>query len=92
MPHALDRINTGQRTVTATATLIVDKRVNREGVELTKLGTQDLYVASCGNVTTSTGHLFAGACGTSRIYPTTDQIYGVVAAGGIVVTYLEIYP
>ena len=88
---AIDRISVGQKTLTSTATLIVSARKDREGVELTKLGQRDAYLG-CANVTTTNGHLFAGDCGTTRIYPTTDAIYGVVASGDLVITYLEIFP
>ena len=88
---ALDKIATGQVTITTAATQIVAARKERDGVELSKLGSQNLFLG-CSTVTAATGHLFAGTCGTTKIYPTSDAIYGITASGEEVVSFLEIYP
>ena len=87
---ALDRIATGQATLSSTRIQIVARRKDRDGVMFIKHGSQDAYFG-CSNVTTTNGSLFAGSCGTYLILPTTDEVYGVVASGELVVSYLEIY-
>ena len=87
---ALDRIATGQATLSATRVQVVAKRKDREGLMLTKHGSQDAYLG-CSNVTTTNGSLFAGSCGTYLILPTTDEVYGVVSTGELVISYLEIF-
>lgn len=90
MPHPIDRIATGQKTVTSTATEIVPSRLGRAGIKITKIGSQDLYIG-CSNVTTTNGELIAGGCGAYLVLPTTDAVYGIVAAGDIRVSYVEIH-
>lgn len=90
MAHAIDRIVTGQVTVTGTAAQVVDKRRNRRGVMFIKRGSEDLFLG-CANVTTSNGLLFAGACGAFVTLPTTDEVWAISASGSIVVTYVESY-
>lgn len=88
--HALDRLATGQVTLTTAAVQIVAARRERVGVKIVKHGSQDAFVGASA-VTTGTGVLLAGDCGTFYILPTTDAVYGTVAAGTLVVSYLEIY-
>lgn len=86
---AIDRISTGQVTLTSTATRIVGPSKDRDGVLVVKHGSQDAYLG-CSTVTTTTGVLLAGDCGIHMIYPTTDALYGVLTTGTLVVSYLEI--
>lgn len=84
-------LSTGQVTLTSTAGQIVGSRKTRDGVMFIKHGSRDTYLG-CSNVSTTNGMLFAGTCSAYIILPTTDSVYGVVATGEEVVSYIEIFP
>lgn len=88
---ALDKVVTGQVTLGVARVKIVSARKERDGVEVTKFGSQFLFLG-CSTVTAVNGHLFAGACGTSKIYPTSDELWGITAAGDETISFLEIFP
>lgn len=78
-----------QVTVPATANGIVIKaaNANRQRITITNAGASIVYLAKDDTVTATTGHaLLAGMAITLN---TTDAIYGIVAAGTNLVTYLE---
>lgn len=83
-------INTNQITVGATATLIVAARAGRQSVSITTTAATVLYIGASG-VTTTTGHYIAASAGATITVNTAAAVYGVVASGTLVVTFLENY-
>ena len=80
--------DTGQVTVTGTATLIAAKNPSRSGIVITNLGTVDVFLVENTNGTTSTGHLLVGTKGASLGFSTTNAIYGITTGASQAVSYL----
>ena len=89
--HALDRIGTYQLTVTTTATRLAPSRRERITLTVVKHGTADLFYGCDTTTTTTSGALLAGTCGSYISLPTTDALYGIVAAGSLTVSVTETY-
>lgn len=84
------RLGTGQVTVASTATLIVPANENRIDLRLTKLGVPNVYLGCDNSVTITSGHVFAGTCGTSLQFATTGAVYGITTGATSALTFLEI--
>ena len=85
------RIGTGQKTVTSSATQIVPANENRISLTLTKLDAPNVFFGCNNAVTTSSGALWGGLCGTSVLYlETTGAIFGITVGASAVVTFCEI--
>jgi len=86
--------DTGQVSITQTATSIVPASQQRTGVLITNAGTVDVYIGNS-SVTTTTGALIPGIKGSSVAIPTRDAVYGIVAVTSPpvpqTVTYVETY-
>jgi hypothetical protein len=81
---------TGQVSVTGTATALVAVRGSRRALLIVQHGTTAVYIGGPG-VATSTGVLLVGSEGSSMSVPTTGAVYGIVASGTQVVSYMEVY-
>jgi hypothetical protein len=82
-------IQTGQVTVTGTATQIVPAYSSRSGINIVNTGTTDVYIGENANVTITTGHLLPGTKGASVSFSTTGAVYGITSGASQVVTFLE---
>jgi hypothetical protein len=88
------RVGTGQITVTSNATQILPANQDRLDLTLTKLGAENVFLGCNSSVTTSSGFLFAGTCG-SRISIGTavgasGALFGITVGASVVVSYLEL--
>lgn len=83
-------IATNQVTVTTAATLIVAARAGRQSVVILNEGTTDVRIGGSG-VTTATGALLTGVKGAGLVIDSAAAVYGIVASGTQVVSYLESY-
>ena len=81
-------VQTGQVSVTGTATQIVGQYSSRSGIVITNLGTTDVYIGENAGVTTSTGHLLPGTKGASLSFSTTGAIYGITGGSSQTVSWL----
>lgn len=88
-PHAIDRIGTWQVTLTSAATQLAPKNQNRISLTLTKHGNQDFFYGCDATVTTSSGAILSGACGSYISIPTTDSVFGILSGGSLVVSVTE---
>lgn len=80
-------IQTGQTTVTGTATLIYAAYPSRSGIVLTNTGGTTTYIGENSGVTTVTGYpLVAGA---SVSFQTTGAIYGITGGGSNLIGWLQ---
>ena len=81
--------NTGQVSITNSATSILAANSKRMRLTLVMLGTTaDVYLGASG-VSTSTGQLFAAIKGNQILIRSTAAIYGIVASSTQTITYLE---
>lgn len=86
-----NRFGSGQVSVGATATRIVPANNNREALTLTKIGSQDLYLGCDASVSATSGHQFAGGCGTAITFDNArGALWGITGAGSTTVTFLEV--
>jgi hypothetical protein len=77
---------------TAGGILLMAARAGRAGVNVTQLGTIDVWLGQAG-VTTATGALLVGVKGASRFIPSATDIYGILGvAGPQLVSVEEFYP
>jgi len=83
--------DTGQVTVSSTATQIVPARTTRRSVVIEQLGSTDVYLGPTSAVTTSDGFLLVGTKGGQFTVPWTGSVYGIVAAGTQAVAYSEVW-
>lgn len=83
--------DTGQVTVTSTATQIVAEQTTRRSVVIEQLGSTDVYVGPTSAVTTGDGFLLVGTKGGQFTVPWTGAVYGIVAAGSQAVAYSEVW-
>lgn len=82
-------VATNQVTVADTATLIRAADPRRRGLLIVNHGTTAVFVGDS-TVTTTTGLLLAGVVGASVSVPTKGAVYGVVASGSQVVSYMVV--
>lgn len=82
--------STGQVSVAATATLIVNKNRGRKSVLITNLGTVDIYLGDSASVTTATGQLLPGTKGASISIPATSTVYGISSGAAQSVSFLDV--
>lgn len=80
---------TGQTAVLGTATQIVPANAARSGIQITNLGTTDVWLIENTSGTTSTGHLLLGAKGASVSFSTTGAIYGITSGASQTVSWLQ---
>jgi hypothetical protein len=80
---------TGQTTVTSAATQIVPTNAARSGIQITNLGTTDVYLIENTSGTTATGHLLLGVKGASVSFSTTSAVYGITGGASQTVTWLQ---
>lgn len=83
-------IATNQVSVGTSATLLAARRVPRGTIQITNLGTVDVFVGGPG-VTTSNGHLLAGVKGTTITLPTGSAVYAIVGTGTQSVSIVEVF-
>jgi len=81
---------TGQVAVGTTATQIVAARTLRGSVKITNLSTVDIYIGNSG-VTTTTGDLLPGTRGASITVPVSVALFGIGAAAGASVSFMDVY-
>lgn len=81
--------NTGQATITGTATQIVPANASRSGIIITNLGTTDVYIIENNTGTTSTGDLLVGTKGATKAFTTTGAIWGITSGGSQTVSWLQ---
>lgn len=79
---------TGQVSVLGAATLIVTANASNSGIQITNLGTTDVWLGENSSITTSTGHLLAGSKGSSVSFSTTGNIYGITSGASQSVSFL----
>lgn len=87
-PYLSKTIDTGQVTVSTTATLILAANGERHDATLVNLGTTDVYIGDS-EVTTSTGVLLLGTKGTALTLNTRAAIYAIVGSGTQAISYIE---
>jgi len=81
-------VASGSVTATTAAGLIVAARAGRSSVMIVNEGATDVRLGPSG-VTAATGALLAGGKGNSVSIEGAAAVYGIVAAGTQVVSYLE---
>ena len=80
---------TGQVTITSVPTLIVPANAARSGLVITfYTGANDVFLVENPAGTTGTGQLLPATKGASIGFSTTGAVYGVVATGSSVITFL----
>lgn len=80
---------TSQVAITGTATLVVAANSSRSGLELTNLGTTDVYYGENSSVTTATGDLLLGTKGAAKAFSTTGAVYAVTSGASQTISVLE---
>ena len=80
---------TGQATITGTATPIVPAFPSRSGIMIENAGSVDVYIGENANVTTSTGHLLNGSKGTSISFATTGAVWGITGGSSATITWIQ---
>ena len=80
-------VQTGQVTVTGTATQIVTAYSSRSGIVLINTGATTVYVGENASVTTSTGYPLLAS--TSVSFSTTGAVYGITSGGSDLVGWLQ---
>lgn len=80
----------GQVTLGTTATLIAAARAGRTKITITSTAATVFYVGGSG-VTAANGFYVAAAAGASVTLDTAAAVYGVVAAGTLLVAFIETY-
>lgn len=80
---------TGQTTITGTATQIVPANAARSGIQITNLGTTDVWLIENTSGTTATGHLLLGVKGASVSFSTTSAVYGITSGSSQAVSWLQ---
>jgi hypothetical protein len=79
---------TNQATITTSAAVVVPANASRRSVTIVGIGTTDAYLGVVG-VTTGTGVLLVGVKGAAMTIETAAAIYGIVASGTQVISYIE---
>jgi hypothetical protein len=80
-------VQTGQITVTGTATLISAAYPSRSGIVLVNTGSTTVYIGENASVTALTGCPLLAS--TSLSFSTTGAVYGITAGGSDVVGFLQ---
>ena len=80
--------NTGQVSITSTATQIIAANNNRMRLLITNLGTTALYLGGSG-VTTATGLLVPGVVGYPVAIRSTAAVYAITASASQSISFLE---
>lgn len=83
-------VGSGQATVATTATLIVPARAGRAVATIINEGTVDVRLGTS-SVTTANGALLPGTKGSAIDVYGGAAVYGIVASGTQVVSYLEAF-
>ena len=83
-------ITTGQATVTTVAASLVAANAARRSVTIVKHGGGDVFLGATAAVTSATGLLFAGGKGAALGLDTSDEVFAVMGAGSVVVSFLEL--
>lgn len=81
------QVRTGQVTVGTTATAILEYSASRVGVVVTNTGTSTVFVGQKGDVANGNGH--ALTAGSSLSLVSGAELWGAVATGTALVTFLE---
>ena len=80
-------IETGQVSITTSATLIRPFQTSRTSIAIINHGSVDVYIGDK-EVTTSTGILLVGSKGSSIAVDTRAAIYGIVASGTQTISWI----
>lgn len=83
-------LTTNQVSVANVATQIVAARNERRSLLIINHGTTDVFIGDA-SVTIATGVKLKGSDGAAISIPTISAIYGIVAAGTQMISYIEIY-
>lgn len=81
---------TGQVSIVTSPTVIVAERPGRRNV-LIVLGTASPMFIGGSTVSIATGLRLVGVDGTGILIPTEQAIYGIVSAGAVDVSFMELY-
>jgi hypothetical protein len=80
-------VQTGQVSVTGSATQIVPQYSSRSGITIVNVGSVTVYIGENNGVTTATGYpLAANACVS---FSTTGAVYGITAGTAATCGFLE---
>ena len=86
-----NRVGSGQVSITTVAKQIVPANGARSQLTVTKVGSQDLFLGCDLSTSATSGHQFAGACGTSiTLEGFRGALWGITGAGSTTVTFLEV--
>lgn len=88
---AYDDLNFGQVTVQNVATRIDAPNPNRVGIMVINHGTTDVFIGKSSAVTVNNGALLPGVKGAAMTIPTTSDIWGIVAVGSQLVSFIEVF-
>lgn len=84
-------IATNQKSVTTSATKIVDIRAARRRIAITLHAATDTYFGADNTVTTGNGFRVKGVDGATLSLDVTGEVWAIVGAGSVTVSYLEVY-
>jgi hypothetical protein len=82
--------STGQTTIGTAATLIKVRNACRRAIKITNLGATDVFISFSLSVNPISGDLLLGVKGSFIVIPTTLDVYGIVATGSQLISWMEL--